>query len=142
MTTIPRKQPTGKDKLAAALLKIRMGVEGGNWLIPEPLRTEGTSAEICASVDFDHARRHAEGGSIEPQNLFPMMRADHREKSRKDTTEVAKGKRIGKKEEAFRNKLLAKAGAEIAIVEKASRPIPGSKASGIRKKLNGTVEKR
>jgi hypothetical protein len=97
-----RKAPNMSEKLAAALRKIKLGVEGGHWLIPEPLRSEGTAKQICSSVDFDHIRRWAEGGTNAPQNLDPMIRAEHREKSRKDTTEVAKGKRMAKKEEAHR----------------------------------------
>jgi hypothetical protein len=84
------------EKLASALLHIRRGVEGDNWLIKGELR-KASAKEICSSIDWDHVRRWAENGSNEPQNLQPLIRAEHREKSRKDATEVAKGKRMAAK---------------------------------------------
>ena len=105
--TRPRKPPNMKEKLASALLHIRRGVEGDDWLIKGELR-EASAKEICAAIDWDHVRRWAEGGSNDPQNLQPLMRAEHREKSRKDTTEVAKGKRMAKKQQAHEAKLIEK----------------------------------
>lgn len=103
----PRKQPNMSEKLASALLHIKRGVEGDDWLVKGDLRT-ASAREICSSIDWDHVRRWAEGGENTPQNIQPLPRAEHREKSRNDTTEVAKGKRYGAKEEAFRARLLAK----------------------------------
>jgi hypothetical protein len=88
-------------------LHIRRGVEGDDWLIKGELRS-ASAKEICSAVDFDHVRRWAEGGSNDPQNLQPLERAEHRLKSRKDTTEVAKGKRFGKSHAEFQRKMLAK----------------------------------
>lgn len=103
-----RRSPNMHEKLASALLHIRRG-EGDDWLVKGDLRS-ASAKEICSSIDWDHIRRWAEGGSNNPQNLQPLPRAEHREKSRKDTTEVAKGKRFGKKHEEFRQRILAKAG--------------------------------
>jgi hypothetical protein len=102
-----RKKPNMHEKLASALLHIRRGVEGDDWLIKGELRS-ASAKEICSSIDWDHVRRWAEGGSNDPQNLQPLERAEHREKSRKDTTEVAKGKRFGKAHAEFQRKMLAK----------------------------------
>jgi hypothetical protein len=102
-----RKKPTMHEKLASALLHIRRGVEGDDWLIKGELR-DASAREICSAVDFDHVRRWAEGGSNVPQNLQPLPRAEHREKTRKDITEVAKGKRFGKSHAEFQRKMLAK----------------------------------
>lgn len=101
-----RKQPNMTDKLASALLHIRRGT-GDDWLVKGELR-DASAKEICAAVDFDHIRRWAEDGSNEPQNLQPLIRAEHREKSRKDTTEVAKGKRFGKKHADHSERVLVK----------------------------------
>jgi hypothetical protein len=116
MTTRKRKPPNMSEKLASALLHIKRGVEGDDWLIKGDLR-KASAKEICSSIDWDHVRRWAENGSNEPQNLQPLARAEHREKSRKDTTEVAKGKRYGAKEEAFRRRLMAKHTGEDHFVE-------------------------
>lgn len=142
----PRKKPNMSEKLAAALRKIRLGVDGERWLIPEPLRSEGSAKAICSACDFDHIRRWAEGGGNEPQNLDPMLRADHRAKTigkRGDIAEVAKGKRFGAKEAAFRARLLAKAeGREVELPRPTSAPMAGGRRSGLKRKLDGTVVKR
>jgi hypothetical protein len=111
------------EKLASALLHIRRGVEGDDWLIKGDLR-KASAREIVSSVDFDHVRRWAEGGSNDPQNLQPLPRPEHQIKSRKDTTEVAKGKRYGAKEEAFRRRLTAKYDGEDHFVEANKKPKP------------------
>lgn len=112
-----RRAPNASEKIAAALLKIKIGVEGGRWLIPEPLRSEGTAREINASVQWDHIRRHAEDGDTRPQNIDPLPIADHRAKTvgkRGDIAEVAKGKRYGKIEAEHQARLTAKYwGAEV-----------------------------
>jgi hypothetical protein len=115
-----RKKPNMHEKLASALLHIRRGVEGDDWLIKGDLRS-ATAKEICSAVDFDHVRRWAEGGSNDPQNLQPLQRAEHREKSRKDTTEVAKGKRFGKAHAEFQRKMLAKVYGETVETDKPKR---------------------
>jgi hypothetical protein len=115
-----RKKPTMHEKLASALLHIRRGVEGDDWLIKGELRS-ASAKEICSSIDWDHVRRWAEGGSNDPQNLQPLQRAEHREKSRKDTTEVAKGKRFGKAHAEFQRKVLAKVFGETVEADKPKR---------------------
>lgn len=104
--TRKRKPPNMSEKLASALLHIRRGT-GEDWLVKGDLR-KASAKEICAAMDWDHIRRWAEGGSNSPQNLQPLPRAEHREKSRKDTTEVAKGKRFGKKHAEHRDKMIVK----------------------------------
>lgn len=107
-----KRSPNLSEKLAAALLKIRIGDE---WLInDERLRDAGTAKDIIAYCEFDHRRRYAEGGSTAPQNIDPMRKADHREKSRKDTTEVAKGKRFGKKHAEFLQRVRVKIGQAVS----------------------------
>jgi hypothetical protein len=109
--TKTRRAPNLREKLASALLNIRAGSE---WLIDDAeLRKYGTAKQILAYVQWDHIRRYAEDGDTSPQNLDPKRIADHKEKSRRDNTEIAKGKRIATKEEQFRRNLLVKIGQAI-----------------------------
>jgi hypothetical protein len=81
----------------------------GEWLIPEPLRSEGSAIEICAHVEWDHARHAALGGTCDPRNLTPRTKEDHAEKTNKiDKPAIAKCKRIEQKEREFRDRILAK----------------------------------
>lgn len=101
-----RRAPNLTEKTAACLLMLKRGED---WLIPEPIRSTGTAEEICKAVEWDHAFLHALGGDTRPQNITPLRKADHKEKSRKDNGIAAKSKRLTKKEEEFRARLLAKA---------------------------------
>lgn len=95
------------ERLAAVLLKLKVG---NDWLIPEPLRSSGTAKEICRYPEWDHVVLHAHGGDTRPQNIDPMRKEDHREKSRGDTSKAAKSKRLEADTAEFRRKLLAKIG--------------------------------
>ena len=96
--------------MAAALLRIK--TEKGEWLIPEPMRTQGTQDEIIRAVQFDHGHRHAEDGPDTPQNLYPMRPSDHGEKSRRDTSEIAKGKAAARLERQHQRSMAVKLGAD------------------------------
>ena len=144
--TEKRKAPNLTIKLASALLRIKK--DDGSWLIPEPHRSSGTAKEIVALTDFDHAVLHAHGGSIAPQNLYPMIRAEHREKSRGDTTKAAKSKRISAAHEAFRTRLLSKLRGDVEEIQSGRKP---RKKAGIKsrgfdksrsKKFSGLVVER
>jgi hypothetical protein len=90
-----RRRPNMTEKLAACLCEI---TRGGVPLIPEALRMNGTAKEICAAVDFDHAVPWTWTQDNRPQNLTPMLRADHREKTRtRDVKEIARVRRGLKK---------------------------------------------
>jgi hypothetical protein len=116
-----RRAPNFREKLACALLHIRKGED--NWLVSGDLRN-ASAKDICSAIDFDHIRRWAEDGDNRPQNLQPLMRADHREKSKRDNTEIAKGKRIAKKEVDHRRALEAKAGLAKSPTFKPKAKIP------------------
>jgi len=90
----------------------------------------------CCGVRFDpgrtrwradHIRRHAEGGEETVENLLPIRESCDRAKAAKDTTEVAKGKRWKAKHFGTRSP---------------RKPMPGSRASGWRKRMDGRVERR
>lgn len=77
----------------------------------------------------DHARRWAEGGRDTPDNLFPIITAhDVAVKAPTDTREVAKGKRVQAK--------------HYGVKKLKGRPLAGTKASGWKKRMDGTVERR
>ena len=78
----------------------------------------------------DHAARWAEGGQDTPQNLSPILvscDAGKGGKAAKDTREVAKGKRVKDKHWG---------------IKKSSRPMPGSRRSAFKRKMNGEVVPR
>lgn len=80
-----------------------------------------------ARFHYDHVLPDALGGEPTLENCAVLCRACHDEKTHKsDVPRISKMKR-----QRVRN-LGAKTTA---------RPIPGSKASGIRRRMNGTVEK-
>jgi hypothetical protein len=100
-----RRAPNLTERNAACLLMLK---RGDGWLIPEPLRSTGTAKEIVAAVQWHHETFHAIGGTVKPQNITPLLVEDHKERSRKDNGTIAKCKRLTKKEEEFRARLLAK----------------------------------
>lgn len=85
-----RKHIPIKTKLAAALLALgHIDYEESKRMTPD---------QIIRHYDWDHwPVLHALGGRDVPWNLRPLLRAAHRSKSGKDTTAVAKVKRIQRK---------------------------------------------
>ena len=77
--------------------------------------------------ELDHVIPLTEGGSDDDDNLAPALASAHLKK----TVERAP---IGA---ANRRKMYKHLGAK----KKRSRPIPGSRRSGVRKRMDGTVEK-
>lgn len=78
----------------------------------------------------DHSARWSDGGRDTPQNLWPILEAcdaGKDGKAAKDTKIIAHGKRASAKMYGYRK---AK-----------GRPLPGTKRSGLRKRMNGTVER-
>ena len=146
-TTPRRKKPTRDEREASCLLQIKMG--DGSWLIPEPMRSEGTAKEIIAGVQYDHGYFVAWGGGNEPQNLTPRTPEGHSIKTNgqhgnshgSDKHIIAKDKRIKKKQEEFRDKLAAKNDPQSTRQNK-SRPLAGTVASGWKKPLNGPAHRR
>ena len=67
------------------------------------------------------------GGTNDVQNLAPAHEACAKIKTQKEATGRAKGRRIAEKHFGFRQ---------------SKRPMPGSKASGLKRKFNGQVVRR
>lgn len=106
------------ERLAAALLMIKRGDE---WLIPEPLRSSGEAEAICKSVEWDHHHPHAQGGTNDPQNMRPMTKDDHAAKTRRDVSKIARDKRLTKKHEEARRKMLARETGDLEYVRQTKK---------------------
>lgn len=74
----------------------------------------------------EHVRALELGGADEPDNMAPAHEACGIAKTRRDHASAAKAKRVKARHLGIRT---------------SRRPLPGSKASGIRKRMNGGVEK-
>ena len=77
---------------------------------------------------LDHIVALINGGENRETNLQPLLTEHHRTKTRKDIAEKAL---------SYRKRVK-----HLGIKRAKSRPMPGSKASGIRKRMDGTVERR
>lgn len=148
-----RKKPTLSERYASVVLMLKWG--DGRPVVERERAKGMTAAEIIdafeGQVQFDHGVHVAIDGSNHPTNLTPMLTAAHREKTNKvDIPQIAKTKRITKQQDEFRQRLLAKTGAadDVAISTTtkrrkwSSKPMPGTKASGVRKRFDGKVERR
>ncbi len=145
-----RRVPNKDERIAACLLMLKVGNE---WLVPEPIRSTGTTAEVLASVQWDHAFLHSLGGDTRPQNITPMRVADHREKSKKDAGVAAKSKRLVAKEQAHRDRLsglspeIGDSDGDVVRVTYAELRAQGAKmpcgrGSKLKKKMSGEVVPR
>ena len=96
-----RKHIPLREQLAAAL----------SMLLPAPLRDElreqkAPARTVIALFSPDHNILFALGGPDKWWNLTPMLREPHKEKSRRDTSIVAKVKRVAPEHEDFRRRML------------------------------------
>lgn len=89
-----------KTKLASALLAL--------GLIDYEHAKEMGRDNFISLFQFDHGILHAIEINDEFWNLTPRLIAPHREKSRKDTSIVAKVRRLTKEQEDFQRKVLAR----------------------------------
>lgn len=91
------------EKLAATLA----------CLLPQADRDDLRNRKVPASAiialfQFDHLALHSSGGDDGWHNLHPLLVAEHREKSKRDTSIAAKAKRIDKKWLEFTSVTLTK----------------------------------
>lgn len=147
-----RRKLTLTDKLAATYLKMTTFVDTEAGLMvpvicPEWAKTR-TAKEIVTVFDrwreWDHAIALGIGGTNHPANLFPLTKHEHQTvKTPADRPKIDKTRRLTEAQEAFRSLLLAKTGrAERVQVPRKSKPMPGTKASGWRHRVNGIWERR
>lgn len=88
----------------------------------------GRKIEEGEPWDLDHVVALINGGENRESNLAPALRDKHREKTKADVAE--------------KSKVYHKTGKNIGLSFRKGRPMPGSKASGFKKLMNGTVERR
>lgn len=81
--------------------------------------------------EYDHDLPCGLGGGNDVKNCKPRCRPCHKEKTKQDKGRMAKADRQGKKHRGERKP------SQIP-----SRPMPGTKASGVRKPMNGKAHKR
>jgi hypothetical protein len=93
-----------KQKICACLLMMEDPDAPGEPLIKGDERYLSEHG-IYMLVQFDHARRKAQGGSNAPQNLTPRRKAAHAKKSVIDNREIKKGNRLRKSEKAHRERI-------------------------------------
>ncbi len=77
--------------------------------------------------DLDHVRALAMGGEHRESNLVPVLKAAHREKTKQDVKDLAKARSVK---------------ARHIGIKQSRNPLPGSKASGWKRKMNGEWVKR
>lgn len=152
MTKRKREYIPSPTKIASALLAAVHEVDGKLVpIIPREIAANLSAGEIISMVDWNHIVPHAIGGSDHPSNLEPMLRPEHRRRTAKiDVPQIAKTKRIARKHEAHGNTILAKISLEDRVAKDDTkpkrkwqqRPMPGTKASGVKKKFSGEVQKR
>jgi hypothetical protein len=137
-----------KTKLAAALCHMLRDDGTGNLvpIISYEDAKQMSEEQILSVFQFDHdpIAKHLDGPD-EHWNLKPRPIIEHRQKTAQiDTPQAAKAVRLSAEHEDFRQRMLAKAGQGEAPSQRQGkgRPMPGSRRSGFRKKMDGTVERR
>jgi 5-methylcytosine-specific restriction protein A len=78
--------------------------------------------------DCDHIIALCNGGEHREANLAPALSAPHKAKTAEDVAEKAT---------VYRKRVK-----HLGIEARKGRPMPGSRASGLRKRMDGTVERR
>ena len=107
------------ERLAAALAQL--------WKIPHEHQKLMTAEQVISLGEVDHGVHHAIGGQHVHHNYTWRQILDHREKTAKiDIPQIYKTDRISTEQEAFRSRLLAKAG-QIADAPTVAREKPKGK---------------
>jgi hypothetical protein len=131
-----RKHIPLTEKLAAALACLLPQKHRDLW------RGSKVSAEfVLAQFEWDHIVLHAHDGSDDWHNLDPKLKAVHREKSRRDTSVVAKVKRLRAAPVVAAGKPKPVVGSQARVDGKLAigRPRRAWGRPGWRKKFNGDV---
>lgn len=123
MRTVKEWQGSTDDAMPPASVKRRILDRQDNLCAISGMPFDGVSRP-----EFDHIVPLWLGGENRESNLQAIHYAQHKNKTKVEATVRAKVNRI-------RNK-------ELKLSKPKSRPIPGSKASGWRKRMDGTVERR
>lgn len=142
-----RRALTRTERYASVILELKRGT--GEPLIARERAKGMTAEEIIkefeSKIEADHVTPLAMGGSHHPSNIQPLSKEDHLVKTKRDVAVIAKSKRIEADQAEFRRRMLEKVGQEPEDQpqrRRKSRPMPGSKLSRWKKKIDGTVERR
>ena len=108
-----------------------------------------TAGQVRSLVEFDHVVHHAIDGKLVHHNLTPRQILDHREKTHKiDRPQIRKTQRLSEAQEEFRRRLERKTNpgdTEETTTPPSrfrSRPLAGTKQSGLKRRMDGSVVKR
>lgn len=143
-----RKKIPDRTKLAAALCQMLRPNEAGELvpIIDYESAKQMTEAQVLSLFNFDHYPTPVnQGGKDVHHNLVPRPILEHRIKTATiDIPAAAKSKRLSEEQEAFRQRMLAKAGQGWATEAKpkTGAVIPGSRSTPWKKKLNGRTVRR
>jgi hypothetical protein len=92
--------------------------------------------------EWDHASPVAIAGNNHPTNLQPLTIEEHAVKTKSDVANIAKAKRLEIKQAEFRRRILAKTEPTQPDRLRPSKPLPGSRTSGWKRRMNGKWERR
>lgn len=108
--TSPRRQPSLKCRLAAALCALTDGE--GKRLIPHEHAKAMSADQVLRIFVWDHYPiRHCDGGPLEHWNLEPRLIMEHREKTAKvDAPQIAKNREVRTTELIHQAKLASRSG--------------------------------
>lgn len=141
MSRKPKAHISMLEKLASALAHMMIEVDGKlERAIPYDDAKRMTSQEVCSLFQFDHGIHEAIDGPTEHWNLTPRLIAEHRRKTAKvDRPQISKTDRIEGDHEAFRRKMLAKAGQSDAphVAENSTKPKRKIRSRGFVKRPEG-----
>ena len=125
MTARTNKQWVGKtpDSMPPPMVRLRIFERYGGVC-----QISTSRINVGDSWDLDHRKPIWDGGENCESNLWPVLSIHHQGKTAAEAGQRAEGKRHR---------------AKMAGIKRSVRnPMPGSRASGLKKRLDGTVVKR
>ena len=138
-----RKPLTRDERHAAAILMITRG--NGTPIVSREEAKGMTAREIIdafhARTNVEHIVPHALTANNHPSNIQYLTPDEHAPKTKRDVTEIAKTKRVAKKQAEFRRKLLAKSGSDFDVEVSTTRPKAKIKSRGFQRPPEGHKHK-
>lgn len=139
-----RRKLSKREKYAAVILQLKRG--DGRPFVDREWAKKKTTEEIITAfekmVQWDHAVPLRGGGTNHPTNIDPLPPDEHAEKTKVDVSRMAKGRRLSKKHEEHRKRLLTSSKTEPTFSRAKKATMPGSKDSPYKRKLTGKVVRR
>jgi hypothetical protein len=111
----PRKHIPLRTQLAATLCALLE--------LPYEQAKAMTEDEVIGMVEFDHQpHRYADGGKDSYYNLRPLLRHDHKAKTRHDASDRAKERRVRRAQAAHEDALVVKSADPGSTILSALKP--------------------